>query len=49
MSESENVKRTLNQAAGIAKECKASTTLMYMFLFGCITAVTMATDILNCQ
>jgi len=24
MSESENVKRTLNQAAGIAKECKVS-------------------------
>ena len=49
MSESENVKRTLNQAAGIAKECKVSMILMYMFLFGCIIVVMMVIDILNCQ
>ena len=49
MSESENVKRTLTQAAGIAKECKASTTLMYMFLFGGITIFAVTFAILNCQ
>lgn len=90
MSESENVKRTLSQAAGIAKDCidvlendkrqlladldfrrnlyaelkiseafwrnqceaeerKSSTTLLHMFLFGCIAAVVIAYAILNFQ
>ena len=90
MSESENVKRTLNQAAGIAKSCidvleadkrqilaeldfrrnlyaelkksevfwrnqceaeerKSSTTLLFMFSYGCLCAVVIAYSILNCQ
>lgn len=90
MSESENVKRTLNQAAEIAKDQivmlendnrqlrdklkqkeagtkavkeaalqaiiekhsqqkKAETSLLFMFLFGCLTAVAIGYTILNCH
>lgn len=90
MSESENVKRVLNQAAEIAKDQivmlendnrqlrdklrqqeagidavkeaaskviienhsqqkKAETSLLFMFLFGCLTAISIAYSILNFQ